>query len=148
MCRRIISTLLRDLSEDFGISKFARLFSAQIGEGWGHGVSGLVLGYDQNALLDSIIITLENGQLDYRQPIHNPTSVEFLGLDWVVEYTTVNQGIMPKAHNIWVQYMQRGENDLDNTVQGQILYFAVLHFSWTPPNEILQFPECLPAGKP
>jgi len=42
--------------------------------------------------------------------------------------------------------MQSEENDLDNTVQGQIPSFPVLYFSWTPPNQILQWQEWLPAG--
>ena len=66
-----------------------------------------MLGYDQNVLIDSIFITLQNGLLYYRQPFHNPTSVEHLGLDCKVEYTNANQRVMPEAHNIWVQYTQR-----------------------------------------
>jgi hypothetical protein len=54
---------------------------------------------------------------------------------------------MPEAYNIWVQYMQSEENDLDNTIQGSIPSFPVLYFSWTPPNQILQFQKRLPAGK-
>jgi hypothetical protein len=54
---------------------------------------------------------------------------------------------MPEAHNIWVQYMQSEENDLDNTFQGRIPSFPVLYFSWTPLNQILQFQERLPASK-
>jgi len=54
---------------------------------------------------------------------------------------------MPEAHNIWVQYTQSEENALDNTFEGRILCFPVLYVSWTPPNQILQFPERLPAGK-
>jgi hypothetical protein len=84
--------------------------------------------------------------LYYRQPFHCPTSVERLGLDCKVEYTNANQGIMPEAHNIWVQYMQSEENVLDNTFQRQIPSFPVLYFSWTPPNQILQFRDHLPGG--
>jgi len=84
---------------------------------------------------------------DDRQPFHIPTSVERLGLDCKVEYTNANQGIMPEAHNIWVQYMQSEENDLDNTFQCQIPSFPVLYFSWTPPNQILQFQKHLPTWK-
>jgi hypothetical protein len=106
-----------------------------------------LLGYDQNLLLDSIFIKLQNGLLYYCQPFHCPTSVERLGLDCKIEYTNANQGIMPEAHNIWVQYMQSEENDLDNTFQGRIPSFPILYFRWTPPNEILQFQEPLAAGK-
>jgi len=119
----------------------------RIEEDWGHEVSGLVLGYDQNVLLDIMFHNLQNGLLYYHQPFHCPTSVERLGLDCKVEYTNANQGIMPEAHNIWVQYTQSEENDLDNTFEGRIPSFPVLYFSWTPPNQILQFQECLPAGK-
>jgi len=147
VCRSIKLTSLRDASEDFGIPNFGQLFRAQIKEDWGPEVCGLVLGYDQNVLIDSILIKLLNGLLYYHQPFHNPTSVECLGLDCKVEYTHANQGIMPEAHNIWVQYTQSEENDLDNTFQGRIPCFSVLYFSWTPPNKILQFQERLPAGK-
>jgi len=53
---------------------------------------------------------------------------------------------MPEADNIWVQYTQSEQNDLDNTFQGRIPSFSVLYFSWTAPNLILQFEEHLPAG--
>jgi len=115
-----------------------------IQEDWGHEVCGLVLGYDQNVLIDSIFITLDNGLLYYHQPFHCPTSVECLGLVCKVEYTNANQGIMPESHNIWVQYT---ESDLDNTFQGPVPSFPELYFSWTPPNQVLQFLERLPAGK-
>jgi len=62
----------------------------------------------------------------------------------MVEYTDANQGIMPEYHNIWVHYTG---SDLDNTFQGQVLSFPLLYFSWTPPNQILQFQERQPAGK-
>jgi len=145
--RSIMLILLRDASEDFGIPNFGQLFRMQIEEDWGHEVSGLMLRYDQNVLIDSIFIELQNGLLHYRQPFHNPTSVKHLGLDCKVEYTNANQGIMSEAHNMWVQYTQSEENDIDNTFQGRIPSFPVLYFSWTPPNQILQFQECLPAGK-
>jgi hypothetical protein len=85
--------------------------------------------------------------LYYRQPFHNRTSVERLGLDCKVEYSNTNPGIMPEAHKIWVLYTQSEENDLDNTFQGRIPPFPVLYFSWTPPNQILRCQERLPAGK-
>jgi len=145
VCRSIKLTSLRDASEDFGIPNVGQLFRAQIDEDWGHEVSGLMPGYDQNVLIDSIFINLQNGLLYYRQPFHNPTSVERLGLDCKVEYSNANEGIASEAHNIWVQYMQREENDVVNTFQGRIPFFPVLYFSWTPPNQILQFQEYLPA---
>jgi hypothetical protein len=39
------------------------------------------------------------------------------------------------------------ESDLDNTFQGRVPSFSLLHFSWTPPNQILQFQKCVLAGK-
>jgi len=51
---------------------------------------------------------------------------------------------MPEFHNIRVQYT---DSDLNNTFQGQVPSFPVLYFSWTPPNQILQFQEHLPARK-
>jgi len=125
VCRSIKLTSLRDVSEDFGIPHFEQLFRMQIEEDWGYEVSGLVLGYDQNILLDSILIKLQNGLLYYCQPFHCPKSVEHLGLDCKVEYINANQGIMPEAHNIRVQYTQSEENDLDNTFQGRIPSFPV-----------------------
>jgi len=103
-----------------------------------------VLGYDQNVLIDSVFIKLQNGLLYYCQPFHCPTSVECLGLDCKVEYMDANQGIMPESHNIWVQYR---DSALDNTFQGRVPAHPVLYFSWTPPNQILQFQERLPATK-
>jgi hypothetical protein len=85
--------------------------------------------------------------LYYRQLFHNPTSVERLKLDCKVEYTDANQGIMPELHNIWVQYMQSEENDLDNTFQGRVPSFPIVSFCWTPPNQILQFQQLLLAVK-
>jgi len=84
-----------------------------------------VLGYDLNVFIDSILMKLHNGLLYYRQPCHNPTSVERLGLDCKVEYINANQVIMPEAHNIWVQYTQSDENHLDNIFQSQIPCFTV-----------------------
>jgi len=144
VCRSIKLTSLRDSSEDFGIPNFGQLFRSQIEEDWGHEVSGLVVGYDQNVLLDSIFIQLQNGLSYYCQPFHCPTSVERLGLDCKVEYTDANQGVMPESHNIWVQYT---DSDLDITIQGRDASFPVLYFSWTPPNQILQFQKRLPPGK-
>jgi hypothetical protein len=54
---------------------------------------------------------------------------------------------MPEVHNIWDQYTQSEENDLDNTFQGQIHSFPRWYFSWTLPNQILQFQRRLPSGK-
>jgi len=95
VCRSIKLTSLSDVSKDFGIPNFGQLFCAQIEVDWGHQVCGLVLGYDQNVVIDSIFIKLHNGLLYYYQPFHCPTSVEHLGLDCKVEYTDANQGIMP-----------------------------------------------------
>ena len=55
--------------------------------------------------------------------------------------------IILEAHNSWVQYTQSEEDDLDNTFQGRIPSFPVLYFSWTPPYQIIQCQERLPAGK-
>jgi hypothetical protein len=146
VCRSIKLTTLRVASEDFGIPHFGQPFSEQIEEVWGLGVCRLVLEHDQNVRINGILINLQNGLLYYREPFHCPTSVERLGLDCKVEYTNANHGIMPEAHNIWVQYTQSEENDLDNLFQGQIPSFPVLYFSWTPPNQIFQFQERLSAG--
>jgi len=143
VCRSIKLTSLTDASEDFGIPNFGQLLRSQIEVDWGHEDSGLVLGYDQNVLLDSIFIKLQNGLSYYRQPFHCPTSVERLGLDCKVEYTDAIQGVMPEYHNIWVEY---SDSDLDNTFQGPVPSIPALSLSWTLPNQILQFQESLPAG--
>jgi len=143
VCRRIELTSRRDASVDFGILNFRQLFCAQIEEERGHEVSGQVLRYDQNVLMDSTFIKLQNGLLYYRQPFHCLTSVESLGLDCNVEYNNANQGIMPEYHNIWAQYT---DSDLNNTFQGRVPSFPVLYFRWTPPNQILQFEQPLPTG--
>ena len=129
VCRSIKLPSLRDALEDFGIPNFGQLFHMQIEDDWGHEVNGLVLRYDQNVLLDSIFIKLPNGLLYYRPLFHCPTSVERLGLHCKVKYTNANKGIMPEAHNIWVQYTQSEENDLDNTFQGRIPSFPILYSS-------------------
>ena len=82
--RSIKLTSLRDISEDIRIPNFGLLFLTQNEEDLGHEVSGLVLVYDQNVLLDSIFIELQNGLLYYCQPFHYPTSIEHLGLDCMV----------------------------------------------------------------
>jgi len=145
VCLSIKLTSLRDASEDFGIPNFQQLFTMQSEEDLGHEDCGLVLGYDLNVLIDSIIIKLQNGLLYYCQPFHNPTSVERPGLDCMVKYTNANQGMMPAAHKIWVQYTQSEENDLDNTFEGRNPSFPVFYFRLTPPNLIVQFQERLPA---
>jgi hypothetical protein len=72
VCRSIKLTSLRDASEDFSIPNFGTLFHPQIEEDWGQKVSGLVLRYDQNILLDSTFIKLQNGLFCYRQQISKP----------------------------------------------------------------------------
>jgi len=114
VCRCIKLSSLSYASVDFGIPNFGQLFHTQIEDNWGHDVTGLVLRCDRNVLIDSVFIKLQNGLLYYRQPFHCPTPVERLVLDWKVEYTDANQGIMRESHNIWVQYT---DSDLDNTFQ-------------------------------
>jgi len=115
VCRRFKLPSLTDASVGFGIPNFVQLFCTQIEDDWGHEVTGLVLGYDHNILIDSIFINLQNGLSYYRQPFHCPTSVERLGLDCKVEHTDANEGIMPESHNIWIPYT---DSDLDNTFHG------------------------------
>jgi len=63
VCRSIKLTSLRDASVHFGIPNFGQLFRIHIEVDWGHEVSGLVLRYDHNVLIDSIFIKLQNGLL-------------------------------------------------------------------------------------
>ena len=53
VCRSIKLTSLQDAEQDFAIPNFGLLFRSQIEEDWGDDVSGLVLRYDQNVVLDS-----------------------------------------------------------------------------------------------
>jgi len=115
VCRSIKLTSLSDASGDFAIPNIGQLFRSQIEEDWGDAVSRLELGFDQNVLLGSIFIKLQNGLSYYHQPFHFPTSVECLGLDCKVQYNDANQGVIPESHDIWVQYT---DSDLDNTFQG------------------------------
>jgi hypothetical protein len=144
LCRSHNLTTLREALEDFEIPNFGQLFRAEIEEDRGQEVSGLVLGYNQNVLLDSRLITVQNGLPFYRQLFYCPTSVECLGLECKVEYTHANQEIVPEPHDIYVQYT---DSDLDYTFQGQISSFPILYFSQTPLNRILQYQESLPSGK-
>ena len=112
---------------------------------WGHKVTGLVLGYDQNVLIDSMYIKLQNRLLNYHQPFHCSTSVEHLGLDCKVRYTNANQGIMPESHDLWVEKKESEENHLDKTFQGLVSFYPEVYDIWTPLNQIFWFRERLPA---
>jgi len=72
VCRSMTLTSPRDGSVDFGIPNFEQLFRTQIEDDWGHEVSGLVLGYDHNVLIYSVLIKLQNGLLYSSQPFHCP----------------------------------------------------------------------------
>jgi len=122
VCRSNKLTSLRDASVDFGIPNFGLLCHTPIEHDWWHQVSGLVLWYDQNVLIDSISSELQNGLLYYSQPFHGPASVKRLASDCKVEYTDANQGIIPWYHDIWVQYMH---SDLNNIFQGDVPTFPV-----------------------
>ena len=98
-----------------------------------------MLGYNQNIFIDSIFITLQNGQLYYCQLFHSPPSVEYLRLDCKAGYTNANQGTMPEGNNITVQYTQSNENDLNNTFYGRIAYFSVLFFGQSQLKQMFQF---------
>jgi hypothetical protein len=137
-------TSLSDASEDFRTLNFGQLFGTQSDDDWAHEVTGLVLGYDQNLILDSIFTKLQNGLFYNSQPFHCPTAVERLGHNCKVEYPVTNQGIMPDSHYIWVQYTA---SDLNNSFQRQVPAFPVLFFSWTPPDLIIQFHERLRTRK-
>jgi len=102
VCRSIKLSAASNASEYSGIPNNGHLFCAQNEEDRGHKVCGLVLGYDQNVLIDCIFIKLHNGLLYCSQPFHCPASVERLGLYCKVEYSNANQGIMPESYNIWV----------------------------------------------
>ena len=77
VCRCVKLTSLRSASEDFGNPNFRQLFRAQIEEVWGHEASGLVLGYDQNVLLDSIFIKPPHG---CRSTINHFTALHLLSI--------------------------------------------------------------------
>jgi len=44
--------------------------------------------------------TLKNGMLFYSQPFHRHTPEYNLTIEFNVEFTHANQGIMPETHNI------------------------------------------------
>jgi len=142
MCRSIKLTSGSDALVDFGIPNFRQWFRTEIEDDWGYKVNGLVLRYDQNVFIDSIVIKLQNRLFYYRQPFHLPTSVEHLGLNCQVEYTNANQRIMPEYHNISIRYM---DCDLKSTFQCRVPSVPVVYFNWILPNPILQFQECLTA---
>jgi len=116
----------------------------QIHEDWGHKVCGLLLGYVQHVLIDSVLLQLHIGLLYNCQPFHYPTSVECLAIDCKVDCINANLKIMPESHNIWVQYT---ECVLDNSFQGKVCSFPVVCFSWTPPNKVLRFQKYLLARR-
>jgi len=62
------------------MSNLGQLQCRSIDDDWGHPVSGLVPGYDQNVLIESIFIILQNGLLYYQLPFYYPTSVEHMDL--------------------------------------------------------------------
>jgi len=86
-------------------------------EDWGHEILGLVLRYDQNVLIVSMLIKLQNGLLYYHQLFHCPSSVECLGLDCKVEYRNANLEIMTYSDSIWIKYTKCDPN---NTIDGQV----------------------------
>jgi hypothetical protein len=61
VCNSIKLTSLRYALEDFRFPNFGQLFHTQIEDDWGHEVSGLVLEYDQNVLIDSVSIYFRMG---------------------------------------------------------------------------------------
>jgi hypothetical protein len=74
--RIINSFTLRDVSDNIGIPTFGRLFRTQAEENCRLKFCTLVVGYNQNVLIDSIFIAAQNGLLYYREQFHNPTSAE------------------------------------------------------------------------
>lgn len=122
-------TSLTDPVEDFETANFGQLCGAQIDAEWGHDISGLVLRNYENGLLDSTFIKPHNVLAYYHQQFHCSTSDEHLGLDYMIESTNGNKGIMPQPHNIWVPYTKREENVLDNSIQGLDPGFLVSYFS-------------------
>jgi len=118
--------------KDIVIHNFGQLFWIQIEMKYNYQVSGLGPGYDQNVHINSIFINLPNGLLYYPQPLYNSMSTEHLNLKYKVEYTQANQGILPQAQKIWVQYTQCEEHYLKNTFRGLISSFPVYSFIGTP----------------
>lgn len=59
---------------------FRQLLHAQIGKDWGHEVSGVVMSYNWNVLIDSIFIEFQNRLSRYQHSFHCPTLVQCLGL--------------------------------------------------------------------
>jgi hypothetical protein len=97
--------------------------------------------------MDEVQIKLYNGLSYYHQLFHSPATIQRIGLDYKVEYTNANIGIMPKAHTVWVQHAESEHNHLDKNFQGQVPSLLIFYFTWMPPNKLLQFLEHLPEGK-
>jgi len=71
VCRSMQSTLLRDGELHFTIPNLEYQLFTQNDEEWRHDVRGLALGCDQNALIGSISINLQNALLYYHQIFHS-----------------------------------------------------------------------------
>jgi len=69
-------------------------------------VSGLVVGYNQNVLIESKFIQLKNGLWYYHQPLHCSTPVEHIGPNCKVQYSNANDGIMLISYNNFLQYIE------------------------------------------
>jgi len=146
-CRSIKLISLGDESIGFELPKFGQLFPTDVDEHCGHTVGGLVLRYVRNTLIDNKFIQLQDGLLLCCQPFHNPTTIEHLELDCLVEHTNANQGIMGKGHNIWVQYTQSEAIDLNHNFPGGIIAGIVVYIYWTPLIRIFQIQEYLESGR-
>jgi len=102
--------------------------------------------YDQNGLLDTVLFKLQNGLLLHHQPFPSPISVECLVLYYKMEYMDANQEIISETYNIWVQYIESEENDLNYPFQSPVYSCPELYFCWTPLNQILQCQKFLSAS--
>jgi len=111
---------------DSGIPNFGQLFHVQIAEDWGHLICGLVLRYDQNVLIGSIVITQQNRLVYYSQSFHSATSDEHLGLHCKRDYSNANQEVRPEFCNISIQSMETEQIDLDITLECHFGSFLVL----------------------
>jgi len=74
VCRCIKLMVLRDASVDFGIPNCRQLFRTQIEDDWGHKVTGLVLGYDQN------VVYLFNFRMGCCTTVNNFTALYLLSV--------------------------------------------------------------------
>jgi len=116
-----------------------------MGKDWGLQVNRLLLSHYENVLQENLIIQFQNCQFHCYQPFERANSVYYLGLEFIVEYTNGNQGIMPESHNNRVQCMPSKENHLHNIFKLSVPACPGINFRSIPWNLTFHLQESLSA---